>query len=196
MKGFNNLFRVLLIVITMSSILGYASATVEGGWTLYGVVYNGQTCQPIQGAHISSTTYSSAPNVTNANGNYTIKLGVGSQKIVVNATGYASVEYTTPYQSTGALVHNFGLGPATAVNCSFAKVATPGENTTSPGQTVATSVATTSIATSVTAPSSPSSSSSDLIIAGIIIVIIIIIIVVVAYYSSSKKKHQQHHHNG
>lgn len=191
MKGFDNLFRIFLVVITLSGILGYANATVEGGWTLYGVVYNGQTCQPISGAHVFSTTYSSSPNVTNSHGNYTLKLGAGSQSITVNASGFSSVHYTTPYQTTGALIHNFAVGPQTAANCSFAKISTPGENTTSPGQTVATTAATTSISTGPT-PTQVSSSNNNLIIAGVIVVIIIIVIVVVAYYSSSKKK--THHH--
>ncbi len=179
-----------LAIATMAILTQYSGAIIVHEWHLYGTVISASTCAPIAGAKISSPFNNNAYNISSASGNYLITLGEGSWTITASDNGYVSGNYTTPYESTGALQHNFAL---ITLGGSVGNCLTGKSNVTVINNNATTTPTTTP--TNSTSPSGQTASSGGnntglIIAAGVIIVVVI----GAAAYALTRPKKPVHHH--
>lgn len=181
------LFSVAFLAIAMMP-LSYGKGVSE--WALYGNVINGNTCNPIAGAVVSSIYNGNASNITNSNGDYLLRLGYGNWTITVSKAGYGSITFNTPYETGGAyLFDTYLLTTGTsAVNCTASLSA---KNSTVPS-TAPTSVSSTSPTTTVSSAQSASASSMNVPANLAVVLIIAVIIIAFLVGRSTGSKDRQH----
>ena len=179
-----------LLLVSMLGIIPMAqmSSAAGLGWVLYGKVVDGGTCQPLVGAIVSSPYNSNASVATNASGDYRLTLGTGAWNVTFAYTGYTSIKYSAPYETSGAFLYNASLlkpGETAATNCNTGPQKSPGYNatttavttTTGPTSTISTPGSSTTVS-STGGVTPPAAANYTAYYVGAVIVIVIVIVAV------------------